>query len=141
MKRVILFYILVATSLCFNVYANTVLTAKTPILAFSKYQTGTFSNLKSHAETGDLLGCEIKIIYSSEGYKALVLLAQGSAGVARLADAVFDKNRITIAFTDHPYGLQTLRGTITQKWIDVELIFDKGSVESHRLFRKKSYWD
>lgn len=134
-------FTLITFMFCPQLCANSVLPAVALTKVSKIQQTGTFSNLKIHSSTGDLLGCEIRIIYSAEGYKALVHLAQGSAGIARLANVEFDKNRIAIALTDHPYGLLKVNGTIAANWIDVELIFDQGGKESFRLPRKKSYWD
>lgn len=104
-------------------------------------RTGTFSNLVGHSESGDLLGAEIRIVYSDTGYQAMLQIAEGGAGIPVLVPVSFESHRVKFQIPDsHAYAgsfegqvdLKSLRGILRFK-SDAEMKID--------LPRKKSYWD
>ena len=39
--------------------------------------TGTYSDLRPHKKTGDILGVEIRIVYAGKGYQGTIQIAEG----------------------------------------------------------------
>jgi hypothetical protein len=103
--------------------------------------TGTFTNLKYLKEAGDLLGYEIRVLFTQKGYYALVQVASGGAGVAVLEPVRISEERLLIAFKDHPFGLESFEGAISQATLTGKFRFTTGTAESVSLKRGKSYWD
>jgi hypothetical protein len=58
-----------------------------PTLAAAADVTGLFSDLRFVDEAGDLVGTEIFVVYSGEGYFAMVQVAEGTAGKPWLVPA------------------------------------------------------
>ena len=103
--------------------------------------TGTFSNLQYVQESGDLLGYELRILFTSRGYFAVVQVANGGAGSVALEAANIAGQNVSIQLHDQPSGIVSLDGTIGAKWFEGIAKFDTGTKERIKLARKKSYWD
>ena len=56
--------------------------------------TGTFSNLHFHAEGGDLLGTEVKIVLTRNGYQAALQIAEGGPSEIMVADVTVQHKTI-----------------------------------------------
>ena len=58
-----------------------ILAAPAPVLCADTQPTGFFSNMHYVGQTGDVIGDEVFIVYSREGYFAYVQCAEGSPGL------------------------------------------------------------
>ena len=100
-------------------------------------KTGIYSNMRVHQETGDVLGMEVFITYSSNGiddqYYALVQIAEGMPSPPNLVEAKVWGD--SISFSIPMYGL--FKGRITQK--ELRGKFTK-SEDFDILKRQKSFW-
>jgi len=81
--------------------------------------SGIYSNLRYHQEAGDLLGEEIIIFPSNEGYSALVQIAEGGFPYAALIPVKINGNKIEFSFpNDGVYSGGKFTGIITDKYIE-----------------------
>ena len=102
--------------------------------------TGVYSNLQYGKESGDLIGMEVNIVYSTDGknvqYYALVQEAKGVANPPVLVQVKVNKDEIEFTISDKEMN-RTFRGKISKK----ELVGKfEGNDEAIQLKRKKSYW-
>lgn len=107
----------------------------------ARIKTGTYTNLRLSQITGDLSGYEIRIFYTSEGYRALVQFCEGSAGVAVLVPVDWDGREVRLSFAGHPSGLIRISGTIDGRGLNIRASFDQGGATQVTLKRGPSYWD
>ncbi len=104
--------------------------------------TGTFSDLAYHDEAGDLLGTEIRIVRTREGYQAAVQIAEGSPSALYLTDATFRENQIAFTLKEAgQYSGGTFNGTIAPTGLTGSLKFPSGGEMKLNLKRGRSYWD
>jgi hypothetical protein len=103
--------------------------------------TGTYSSLEYHRESGDLIGLEIRVVQTHDGYKASVQVAEGGAGdIVVVPFKTFNGN---VSF-DVPYGEgkpARFTGSVTEKGLAGTIKYPSGTFETIFLPRKKSYWD
>ncbi len=102
--------------------------------------TGVYSNLQYGKESGNLIGMEVNIVYSTDGknvqYYALVQEAKGVANPPVLVQVKVNKDEIEFTISDKQMN-RTFRGKISKK----ELVGKfEGNDEAIQLKRKKSYW-
>lgn len=62
--------------------------------------SGTFTSMYFNVEGGDLLGEEIRIVYTRKGYQGTLQIAQGEPSILVLFEPTFDGNRITFTVAD-----------------------------------------
>ncbi len=100
--------------------------------------TGTFSSMYFHPEAGDLLGTEIRIVYTRNGFQGTYQQAQGEPSELILFKPIIDDdNHITFSFTSPWDGTQvTISGRITDAGLETKRW--KGD---RLLKRMPSYWD
>lgn len=105
-------------------------------------RTGTFSSMRWHAEAGDVVGVEIRIVLTGKDtYQGTIQIAEGAPGPLILIAPEFDGNRLTFDFQP-PHGPQvTFRGTISNKGVQGTLAYKGGSTVSVDTPRGCSYWD
>lgn len=100
--------------------------------------TGTFSSLKLHKESGDLVGIEVFVfIGAADDYMVLYQESLGEAIKPSLVTAKFDGNNIEFTVPDLFGGQRTFKGKITKTnmvggWV--------GSKETIKLPRRNSFW-
>lgn len=106
---------------------------------------GVYSNLHYNKEGGDLLGAEVLIFpaNASNGFSALVQLAEGGAPFAALVSVIVTGSKVEFTIPEGgPYGGLRFSGTVSR----TELVgrWSSGSAfgggERERLKRGKSYW-
>ena len=107
--------------------------------------TGMYSNLYYNEEGGDLLGMEIFIFRSKDGYQALVQIAEGELPTVLLVPLDVDgaNIRFTIPGDGTSNSSSTFSGTVSAQgikghWSDGRLS-TKGT-KDEVLKRGKSYW-
>ena len=112
-------------------------------LAFSQKQeqiTGIYTNLEYVKESGDVVGMEVIIVYSTDGTKgqhyALFQEAQGQPSSPVLTQVTVNKDEIEFTIPDKQTN-RTFKGKISKK----ELVGKfRGNDETIHLKRKRSYW-
>ena len=103
--------------------------------------TGTYSNMYYNAEGGDVLGDEIKIVYTRKGYQGVVQFAEGEP--EELVIVSIEVSGTSISFSvpnSSPYAGQ-FNGTIENGTLKGEFHFKTGGVDKVELKKGKSYWD
>ena len=102
--------------------------------------TGVYSNFQYGKESGELIGMEVNIVYSTDGknvqYYALVQEAKGVANPPVLAQVKVNKDEIEFTISDKQMN-RTFRGKISKKALVGKF---EGNDEAIQLKRKKSYW-
>lgn len=106
-------------------------------------KTGTFSTLYYNEEGGDLLGEEIRIVYTRFGFQATYQISEGAPSELALASIDITKD-YEFEFTVPEAKLMsagTFKGRIEADRIVGVFIFINGNEIPINLPRKKSYWD
>ena len=97
--------------------------------------TGVFSDMHWVEEAGDVFGTEIFILYSTDGYWALVQIAGGAPGPPVLVKAMVKEGRIEFTLPDDMGG--RFVGRVSRKGLVGK--FERFTEET-KLSRRKSYW-
>ena len=128
-----------------NAVVLALLATSTPTLAAdwatpSVHIAGTYSDLAYDGGSGDLLGTEIRIVYSLKGHYAVI---QCSAGVPAVTPLKVHGDRIEFALTeaheDSLCGSGTRTGIVSADALE---LWESSRPESKlRLKRQPSYWD
>ncbi len=130
---------IVVAMLCCLLALPTSTYAKTEI-----WLPGTFSNLRSNTEAGDLRGVELKIVPTLNGHQGALQIAEGSPSEIMVVDVAVRKNN-AIHFSipaSYPfYGGGTFEGTLDSKGITGRFTFVGVTGDVARLVRGRSYWD
>ena len=102
--------------------------------------SGIYSNLYYHEEAGDLIGEEIMIIPSKEGYSALVQIAEGGAPYAALVPVSIKGLKIEFTLPrDGMYSGAKFIGSFQEGFIVGQ--FSNGMYgKKVKLKKGKSYW-
>lgn len=112
-----------------------------PLIASETITTGTYTNLRMSAQTGDLNGYEIRLLLSSDGYVSVVQMSEGGPGIVTLQPVRIQGKQIVIDFSNHRYGLIKFEGSVNRDQINGVFTFDRGGADSVVLRRGKSYWE
>ena len=103
-------------------------------------RTGTFSNLRYIPEAGDLLGEEVRIVYTRSGWQGTVQLAEGVPYELIVVACEFKGDSLTFAI-DHGEDQGVFRGVVGSRDLRGIMSFGPGAQEHWVLPRKKSYWE
>ena len=103
--------------------------------------TGTFSTLRFHSEAGDLLGEEIRIVYTTDGYQGMLQMAEGEPSEVYLFPVDITDSKLSFRVKGHGIYAGRFKGTIDSKGLQGTLSLDGGGKIELRLPREKSYWD
>lgn len=104
--------------------------------------TGTFSDLYYHEEAGDLLGFEIRIVLTRNGYEGTFQAAQGGPESLILLKNISVKGN-TLEFkipADFSWAGEFI-GKISKNRLTGTLTLNNGNKIALVLKRGKSYWD
>ena len=119
----------------------TIVIARSVLLQESRRVTGFFTDMRYHKESGDVLGTEIFLTYSSSGtqaqHYAYVQFAEGSPEPPQLVPAEVNGNRIAFSLPEPNARLGKFVGVITRDSLIGK--FD-GTSDVLRLQRRSSYW-
>jgi hypothetical protein len=102
--------------------------------------TGTYSDMHYIEEAGDLVGTEIKIVFTASKLDALQI-AQGPPGELTVADVVAKGNSIQFVIPDENMYAGSFTGTLTNGWLRGKFRFKACAEERVALRPGKSYWD
>ena len=99
--------------------------------------TGTFTDMRYHRESGDVLGTEVSIVYSRQGYYAVYQSSEGEPGVPVVVPAKVEGTSLQF---DVPAATDS-RGRFTGTFDAAGLTGTfAGSQERVDLKRSASYW-
>jgi hypothetical protein len=99
--------------------------------------TGIFSDMTYNQEGGDVLGTEIFIVLSNQGYFAVYQFSEGEPAPPVVVKAAVTGSAVTFSLPGEAGARGEFRGTVT----DTELVGSFGkSSQTIRLKRKNSYW-
>jgi hypothetical protein len=102
--------------------------------------TGTYTNMHYVAEAGDVIGYEIKIVFTGDRFQAAIQVAEGVPGELVVVDLQSDDTKI-FSVPDRNSHAGQFRGTIENGVLKGEFVFKSGGSEKVELRRGKSYWD
>jgi len=102
--------------------------------------TGTFSSMYYNEEGGDLIGTEVRIVYTRKGFQGTVQDAEGEPDELILFTATIDGgNNFTISYTSPRTGDPvTISGRVTEAGLETKTKWWTGG---NLLKRAPSYWD
>jgi hypothetical protein len=105
-------------------------------------KTGTFTSLFYHEKAGDLLGYEIRIVYTRNGYEGTFQSAEGGP------DRLILVNRISIKDDSVEFLIPAnsdyegeFRGRLIKNGLVGKITLKNGNTIDLNLKRGKSYWD
>lgn len=110
------------------------------------FLTGVYTSMEFHPLSGDTVGAELIVVYSTEGYFALFQVSEGYPARPVLVRPRIVEKDGTIEFTV-PEGVPwagTFRGTITGEAIDITSgpgVLSPREESFWHLPRGKSWWD
>ena len=103
--------------------------------------TGTYTNMYYNAEGGDVIGDEIKIVYTRHGYQGVVQFAEGEPEELVIVSIEVVGAKISFSVPDSsPYAGKFI-GIIEKEVLKGEFKFKNGGADKVELKRRKSYWD
>ena len=103
--------------------------------------TGTYTNMHYVAEAGDVIGYEIKIVFTGDGFQAVLQIAEGVPGELVIVEVRSDNAKITFSIPAPNTHAGQFSGTIANGVLKGEFLFKKGGSDKVELRRGKSYWD
>lgn len=101
-------------------------------------RTGTFSSMYFNEEAGDVLGVELKVVYTNKGFRAVCQIGSGEPLVPEVLEAKVEGDRITLFFNEKDGTASTFEGRYTAFGIEP---VDPTASRWWRLKRQPSYWD
>jgi hypothetical protein len=103
--------------------------------------TGTYTSLRFNQDGGDLLGQEVRIVFTRNGYRGVLQFAEGDAGDLIIVNVTIDGNKVRFVIPDASgYGGE-FNGTFQEGAIRGTFKFKSGGEETVLLRKGKSYWD
>lgn len=105
--------------------------------------TGTYTNMSYIEEAGDVIGYEIKIVFTGSKFQGALQIAEGVPGELMLVDIKVVGTNISFTIPDgSPYPGQ-FSGTIENGLLKGTFSFKNGGggSETVELRRGRSYWD
>jgi hypothetical protein len=102
---------------------------------------GTYSDLKFNQQGGDLLGVELRIVMTRNGYQGVVQFAEGGPGELILVNVQVDGKRIKFVIPDDNSNAGSFSGVIGNGVLTGHFQYKGGGAEDVVLKKGKSYWD
>lgn len=103
--------------------------------------TGTYSNMSYIQNAGDVIGYEIKIVFTGGRFQGALQIAEGVPGDLILVDIETKGSSITFAIPDGNTYAGRFSGAVEDGWLKGKFSFKSGGEETVALRRGKSYWD
>ena len=132
----------------FNMFRSLKILFILPILFFvqnviAKDQClGTFSSYEYNAESGDIQGVEIKVVYTRLGKQAAIQFSEGEPGALIVVPIACDGSNFSFKIPK-TYDILSanFEGVISKKNLSGKLIYENGASGQLILPRKKGFWD
>jgi len=103
--------------------------------------TGTYSDMHYVSDAGDVIGTEIKIVFTGTDFEGALQIAEGSPGQLILVHVEREGNSVSFAIPDNSPYAGNFRGSISGGALRGDFQFKTGGSETVVLRRGKSYWD
>lgn len=102
--------------------------------------TGTFSDMKYTQDAGDVVGHELRIVFTRVGYEGAYQVSEGEPSELMLVKITFEgKDRVNFSVSTGAYA-GSFSGTISAKGISGVFKYTTGAEERLDLPRRPSYW-
>ncbi len=102
--------------------------------------TGTYSDMHYIQQSGDVLGTELKIVFTGSMFQGALQIAQGPPGELIMVN-VESKDLIQFTMPDDCEYPGNFSGTVSKGWLRGKFQYKNGFTETVALRRGKSYWD
>lgn len=103
--------------------------------------TGTYTNMYYNTEGGDVIGDEIRIVYTRNGYQGVVQFAEGEPEELVIVSVQVVGGKVSFSVPDSSPYAGKVAGTIENGLLRGEFQFKTGGADKVELKRGKSYWD
>jgi hypothetical protein len=103
--------------------------------------TGTYTNMYFHREAGDLLGEEIKIVKTRQGYQGALQFSEGEPGDLIIVNIRIDGKNVNFQIPNDSSYAGQFSGTIENGILKGKFLFKTGGMEDVELKKGKGYWD
>ncbi len=103
--------------------------------------TGTYTSLSYHQESGDLLGAEIRIVWTQKGYQGTLQISEGTPGPLIVITPHITNKEITFEIADPHPDASRFTGKFDGQKLKGVLHYKTGGKMELELIRGKSYWD
>jgi hypothetical protein len=103
--------------------------------------TGTYSNMNYNAEGGDVIGDEVRIVYTRNGYQGVVQFAEGAPKELVIVSVEVVGTRISFSVPDSSPYAGKFTGMVENGVLKGEFHFKSGGADKVELKKGKSYWD
>ena len=98
--------------------------------------TGIYSDMRYIDEAGDVVGTEVFVVYSAEGYYAVIQVAEGKPSVPTVVPMTVDGARVSFSLPGEQGG-GLFRGQVTDSSLSGRFADGRAPWD---LKRGKSYW-
>ena len=102
---------------------------------------GTYTDMHYIEESGDVLGTEVKIVFTGFNYQGALQIAEGPPGQLSLVDIAVKGSSIQFSIPDGSGYPGSFNGVVTDGWLRGTFHFKSGGEAKVALHRGKSYWD
>jgi hypothetical protein len=103
--------------------------------------TGTYGNMYYNSEGGDLIGDELKIVNTKQGYQGVLQISEGAPEPLILVDVKLTGTNISFSIPDSSPYAGSFDGKIENGLLRGEFHFKSGGADKVELKKGKSYWD
>jgi hypothetical protein len=103
--------------------------------------TGTYGNMYYNSEEGDLIGDELKIVNTKQGYQGVLQISEGAPEPLILVDVKLTGTNISFSIPDSSPYAGSFDGKIENGLLKGEFHFKSGGADKVELKKGKSYWD
>lgn len=115
---------------------------QSPALAGDDIRTGFFTNLWLHDATGDLIGYELYIAKTPDGYVGAFYGCEGGPSNVQVIEPVFNGNVVTFSYEYPDSNRAQFKGTVDECGITGGIYWDESRYNPEmRLKRKQTYWN
>lgn len=111
------------------------------VIAYAENYTGTYTNLEYHQESGDLLGIEMRVVFTRKGYQASLQIAEGGISELIIVKLNLKKQALNFEIDSPALYKGIFNGVITEDNLKGLLKYSSGGELEFNLPRRKSYWD
>jgi hypothetical protein len=102
--------------------------------------TGTYSDFEYVSDAGDVIGHELRIVYTSTGYEGAYQVSEGEPSQLMLVKINFTGNKISFSVSSGVYT-GSFSGVVNEEGITGIFKYASGAQEKISLPRRRSYWD
>jgi hypothetical protein len=103
--------------------------------------TGTYTDMRYVSEAGDVIGTEIKIVFTGSRFQGALQIAEGVPGELILVDVEQKANSVSFSIPESSPYPGSFAGAISGGALRGEFRFKSGGSAKVVLRRGKSYWD